>query len=350
MMFAVPFLQTLETSAFTFAGTLIVGIVWALVNVNIRHWAVSKGHDVYILRLWDLLPEWGRKLLAGWSPLRQLWWLWLSLGVSGGLGIALWLLAPEAMPIPTSAVDIVKAIDPIRAELDNAKQQIASLQSQLDAKNRLALVPISPPIDVLSGQQKNLFIQLGKVFGEMRVHQSELLASANELLKSQPSGPGARGVYVPPCRIIVSSTKENQNFAVFIETIAQSQQCQAQDALAPPPKPRPIDADEPPPKPIIPPGPLDYVVVRYPHPEDIQNLQESLQDQLSSRFALPSIQSQELNDKTAKFRDQIADRLLAALQGCGLDARRSRKAEGSPGWPIDKWTIYIDLGSVQICR
>jgi hypothetical protein len=232
---------------------------------------------------------------------------------------------------------------------------VTSLKSKLDAKTieldavQHTLLPVSPPIDVLSAQHKNLFMGLGNVFGGMRVHQSELLAMAMELSKtSGGTGVAATNFYVPPCQIIVSSAKENQNFAKFIEIIAQSQQCQANDAPAPPPPPRPVDADKPPPKPTIIPDPLPYIVVRYPNPEDIQNLPEPPDTMGIGRFR--SVPSQEINDKTAKFRDQIADKLMAALQDCGLDARRSRKAEGSPGRAVDKWTIYIDLGSVQICR
>jgi hypothetical protein len=122
MMVAIPSLQTIETSAFTLAWALILGIVWALVNANIRHWAGAKGHDVYLLKVWNSLPEWGRKLLVGWRPLRQLWWLWLSLGLSGGLGTALWLLSPAE--IHAIIPDIEKATAPILAELEATKQQL----------------------------------------------------------------------------------------------------------------------------------------------------------------------------------------------------------------------------------
>jgi hypothetical protein len=81
--------------------------------------------------------------------------------------------------------------------------------------------------------------------------------------------------------------------------------------------------------------------------EDVQNLPKP---PYPTAIHIHPVPSQEINEKTAKFREQIADKLLAALQGCGLDSRRSHKAEGNPGWPVDKWTIYIDIGSVQICR
>jgi hypothetical protein len=134
-MLALPSMQTIETAALTVAGTLLLGIFWALVNANIRHWTVAKGHDVYLLRLWDLLPDWGRKLLAGWSPLRQLWWLWLCLGLSGGIGPTLWLLAPQTSA-PTSASDIAKAIMPMQQNLDAIARERDDLRDQLGALQR----------------------------------------------------------------------------------------------------------------------------------------------------------------------------------------------------------------------
>jgi hypothetical protein len=137
------------------------------------------------------------------------------------------------------------------AKLVDLTNQIASLNSQLDAKTRelnvaqhdlqnaqnLLTVPVLPTIDIFSGQQKNLFVALKNVFGEISIQQAELSSMAHELLKANIGlGIGSMGqsYYVPPCRIIVSSTKENQQFAKLIETIA-SQQCPAEDAPAPPP-------------------------------------------------------------------------------------------------------------------
>jgi hypothetical protein len=354
-------LSTIKTAAFAIAGFIILGIGSGLISANVRRLATEFGWDTFFLWAWNAVPAGIRKMLSGWKPLRQLWWLWLSLGMSGGLGTALWLLSPEQMSISASAVDIARATDPIRANLDNAKQQIGSLQSQLDAKTKgldtaqrklqdAQNVPTLSPIDLSSGQQKILFISIIKVFNDLKDQQSELSSIADELAKAQVNQNALNPIfyYVPPCRIIVSSIKDNEGFAKLIETIAQSQGCKAEDAPPPPPPPRPTNADEPPPKPIIIPDPLPYIVVRYPKPEDVQNQPEPPYAIGAGRWR--PIPSQEINEKTAKFRGQIADKLLAALQGCGLDARRSRKAEGNPGWPVDKWTIYIDLGNVQICH
>jgi hypothetical protein len=50
-------------------------------------------------------------------------------------------------------------------------------------------VPVSPPIDLSSGQQKNLFISIVKVFSDLRDQQSELSAIANELVNAPAPAP-----------------------------------------------------------------------------------------------------------------------------------------------------------------
>jgi hypothetical protein len=114
-----PFLsiQTIKTPALTLAITLVVYIFLELVKANIRHVAAAKGWDSFFLKIWDAIPEWGHKLLVGWAPIRERWWLWLTLGLSGGLSIAAEVPA-------TPATDIEKAMAPIRAELETTKQQL----------------------------------------------------------------------------------------------------------------------------------------------------------------------------------------------------------------------------------
>jgi hypothetical protein len=87
--------------------------------------------------------------------------------------------------------------------------QATSLKSQLDAKTRE--LDAAQRIDMLSGQQRNLIISLVRVFNDLRDQQSELSAVANELAKEQNKQVGVNVVfyYVPICRIIVSSTKDN---------------------------------------------------------------------------------------------------------------------------------------------
>ena len=82
----------------------------------------EKGHDAYLLRLWKILPEWGHKLLSGWRPLRQLWWVWLCLGLSGGLGGALWLSPALSVPSPAALT---------KAAAEAKAQQFAEDQKQL---------------------------------------------------------------------------------------------------------------------------------------------------------------------------------------------------------------------------
>jgi hypothetical protein len=131
-----PTLATIQTAAIAIAAFISLAICSALISANVRRLANEKGWDAFFLLAWNIAPAWGRKMLSGWLPLRQLWWLWLSFGMSGGLGIALWLLAPVPMPVSTSAA--VKAIAPIQSELDAAKAKITGVTAQLDAKTKEA--------------------------------------------------------------------------------------------------------------------------------------------------------------------------------------------------------------------
>jgi hypothetical protein len=94
-----PTLETIRTAAIAIAAFIGLTICSGLITANVRQLANEKGWDAIFLRAWNVAPAWGRKMLSGWLPLRQLWWLWLSFGMSGGLGVALWLLAPVPMPI-----------------------------------------------------------------------------------------------------------------------------------------------------------------------------------------------------------------------------------------------------------
>jgi hypothetical protein len=93
-----PTIGTITTAALSIASFLVLAIVTAPISANVRRWANDKGHDGYLLFIANHIPARVYKMLAGWNALRQLWWLWLVLGASGGLGTALWLLAGPTPP------------------------------------------------------------------------------------------------------------------------------------------------------------------------------------------------------------------------------------------------------------
>jgi hypothetical protein len=91
-------IRTFGDAALAIFWLLIAGIV----SANVRVWAAAIGLDQFLLRVWLAFPAWLRNMLAtlsapltGWTSLRQLWWLWLVLGLSGGLGTALKVLDGE---------------------------------------------------------------------------------------------------------------------------------------------------------------------------------------------------------------------------------------------------------------
>jgi septal ring factor EnvC (AmiA/AmiB activator) len=231
MMLTFPSLQTIETSAFTLAGTLIFGIVWALVNVNIRHWAGVTGHDVYLLKLWGLLPEWGRKLLAGWGPLRQLWWLWLSLGLSGGLSIALWLLAPVQMPVEdiakvTASIqakldDMTRQRDAVTRERDDIQTQVATLQKQINTTQHPPSLPAiettkTPPhytaseIDTMLGTLGQLRDLLGARQRQPHKDVMRLISSTRQM-----------GLIIPPLPLPSEAAEVADNIENYARKLAE---------------------------------------------------------------------------------------------------------------------------------
>jgi hypothetical protein len=121
-----PTTATIQTVALSICGFLAAAVITALISANVRRWANEKGHDRYLLTVWNMLPEWGHKLLAGWNPLRQLWWMWLCLGLSGGLGGALWLIPQPPGIVPERAKDAADAGTRQSAE---AQTRISSLES-----------------------------------------------------------------------------------------------------------------------------------------------------------------------------------------------------------------------------
>lgn len=58
--------------------------------------------------------DWYRRTIAGWQPLQRRWWLWLALGLSGGIAITLWV-APllEQQPSSQSSSNEAVRIDVI---------------------------------------------------------------------------------------------------------------------------------------------------------------------------------------------------------------------------------------------
>ncbi len=85
-------ISTIRAAALGIAGFIALGIVSAFISANVRRLAAAKGWDEYLLRVWNSFPSWARRMATGWAPLRQLWWLWLFLGLSSGLGISLTII------------------------------------------------------------------------------------------------------------------------------------------------------------------------------------------------------------------------------------------------------------------
>jgi hypothetical protein len=116
-------LRGIATAIFSF---LILSIIGAIISANIRTFLSKRGWDTYLNKLADhpniaAIVERCRRI-AGWGPLRRRWWLWLALGLSGGVAATLWT-APT-LEIGTAAV--VAPIQQSRIVTGNGSILVAS--------------------------------------------------------------------------------------------------------------------------------------------------------------------------------------------------------------------------------
>lgn len=126
-----PTLLTVRTAAIAIASFIFLGICSGLLSANVRRLASEKGWDSLFLKVWNSTPEWGRKLLSGWNPLRQLWWLWLIFGLSAGLGVALSLLPPLFPSMDATANAVKEAVAPVQTRLDEKTHEAEDLSAKL---------------------------------------------------------------------------------------------------------------------------------------------------------------------------------------------------------------------------
>jgi hypothetical protein len=91
----IPGNSTIRDVAWAVTVFLLLSICTAYISANVRQLAAKWGWDNHFLRLWDLIETLSRQTL------REKWWLWVCLGLSGGFGIALSVLEPAAQPAQT---------------------------------------------------------------------------------------------------------------------------------------------------------------------------------------------------------------------------------------------------------
>jgi hypothetical protein len=229
--------------------------------------------------------------------------------------------APSVIHDPPSAEDIAKATAPIRTELEASQHQVALLQSQLATANYFA------------GNGRVLYLALEEAFKEARNKHYSLAATANEIQKGSPP------LRMPGCSIVIFSAFPPPQIAQTIKFTADSQDCVANILPEPTPPQLPIDSDTLAPKPILLPS---HIVVHYPMPDDALILSEG--------FMGISRQDPALNTKGAQILDELANQLVVALRNCDTDTQRHHKVDDNPSKERSRWTVYIDLGTVQICR
>lgn len=110
----ITWLTTARDVATAIAVFLFLGLVSGLITSNVRVLAADKGWDQIFLTLWRRIEAHPRALavLRMAADLRNRWWFWLSLGLSAGLALALWILpispsheSASISPAPQSSSD-----------------------------------------------------------------------------------------------------------------------------------------------------------------------------------------------------------------------------------------------------
>jgi hypothetical protein len=88
----------IRDAAVGIAAFLALGILTALISANVRVLAAQRGWDQHFSNLWQQIEQWPviAMMLRMVPALRKKWWVWLFLGVSGGLASGLWLSPMDA--------------------------------------------------------------------------------------------------------------------------------------------------------------------------------------------------------------------------------------------------------------
>ena len=80
-------------------------------STNFRQLAAKKGWDNHFIRLWAFIEALSQQ------KLREKWWLWIALGLSAGVGIAVLILqnlAPTSDSVPTNVSVLVAQLNLLR--------------------------------------------------------------------------------------------------------------------------------------------------------------------------------------------------------------------------------------------
>ena len=101
-----------------------LGFCWPLKIVSIIVIVIVAGIAAHFAG-WD---EWR------WERLREVWWLWSLVGLSGGIALALWLSPFLVNLLPKDLSAMQSQISTKDLELGNMRQQLTALQSELSSK------------------------------------------------------------------------------------------------------------------------------------------------------------------------------------------------------------------------
>ncbi len=95
-------LPAIRDAAVGIAVFIVLGILTALISANVRVLAAQRGWDQHFSNLWQRIEQWPviATMLRMIPALRKKWWVWLFLGISGGLASGLSLSITDAQRAP----------------------------------------------------------------------------------------------------------------------------------------------------------------------------------------------------------------------------------------------------------
>ncbi|MBR2813493.1 MAG: hypothetical protein IKE60_02500 [Reyranella sp.] len=242
-----------------------------------------------------------------------------------------------------------KSLAAREAEIESLKSQLRTAEAEREAATTHSAkdstdvndlrqqLSRATSLSVLSPSMVSFAVRLGDLINDYKKKAQEAM-EANEKRKDQP---GWIKGYQTGVRIVVTSHAPNKDFLEIMKFVGRLKGFPIVEP-GPPAEPGPhLDADNPPLPPQEPPTPSDYVVVRYPSEERAAQMQE-----VQIAVVLRTIPS---DAAVARIRNQFADQLMYMFRGLGVDARRSKKEEGTIMTQAVN-TIFIDLGSVKLPR
>src|ERR1700733_14123878 len=180
-----------RNSAGAIAAFLVLAVISSLISANVRTAATKRRWDTILDTFIDqvaAIPVIGRlvssarAMIAGWGPLQRRWWLWLALGLSGGIAISLW--AVSFSPSRGGGDELPKATASLERQITQLQAALENVTRQRDDALRLTGLPPAPPPPNLSAEDIKTMIGVWKSVEQQMNDLSALLDEGDAMLET----------------------------------------------------------------------------------------------------------------------------------------------------------------------